>query len=419
MTLQPHSSRVKIQTSCSIDKDKYMMKAQAHMSKSSAISDVQALPQKEHYRQDCRTITKKYLTSGSSTTPSIMWCSWCGGPFNSGNCRHCTHREQMANLPHQEISIQDMEDLKQYYLDKMKSMINQIQIKDYRNEKIDIRYRRECEVMFDEFKESTFPLNETISQIPPSIAITPVLPTMKPEDSLIIRNEELSTILEKESNELIKSSVEDFVQILSESEDTFGSDSECDLPSCDDFFPINVLEGNSVTFYNPLFDSNDDFSSSDDESLSDEDVREDNVKIYSNPLFEFNDKYISSDVNPLCNEVLENIENNDSYDSNLDEPNLLVTPLSDANEDVCFDPGGDINEIDAFDIPSDFEDGYYDSEVDVLYPEEFLDCDPKSLKIPHGEIKVRIEAFSMLWGNRLLIPDGSLPLSRLLKNHRT
>ncbi|GJR56315.1 hypothetical protein Tco_1406836 [Tanacetum coccineum] len=36
----------RIKTSCSIDKDKYMMKAQARVSKSSAISDVQALPQK-------------------------------------------------------------------------------------------------------------------------------------------------------------------------------------------------------------------------------------------------------------------------------------------------------------------------------------------------------------------------------------
>nr|GEW76747.1 hypothetical protein [Tanacetum cinerariifolium] len=45
-----------------------------------------------------------------------------------------------------------MEDLKQQYLDEMKSMVNQIQIKDYHNEKIDIRYRRECEVMIDELK---------------------------------------------------------------------------------------------------------------------------------------------------------------------------------------------------------------------------------------------------------------------------
>nr|GEV72516.1 hypothetical protein [Tanacetum cinerariifolium] len=160
---------------------------------------------------------------------------------------------------------------------------------------------------------------------------------------LIMGNEELSTNPEKESDEFIKSSVEDLVPIPSESEDTSGSDSECILPSCDDFSPINVFEEKSMTFSNPLFDSNDDFTSSNDESLSDEDVPEDNVKIYSNPLFKFDDEYISSDVNPLFDEVLENIENKDSYDSNLDEPALLVKPLSEANEDECLDPGGDVD----------------------------------------------------------------------------
>nr|GFA49943.1 hypothetical protein [Tanacetum cinerariifolium] len=151
-----------------------------------------------------------------------------------------------------------------------------------------------------------------------------------------------------------------------------------------------------MTFSNPLFDSNDDFTSSDDESLSDKDVPEDKVKIYLNPLFEFDDEYVSSDVNPLFDEVLENIENMDSYDFNLDEPALLVTPLSDANEDECFDPGGDIDEIDAFldiDTSTDIKDYYHDSEGDILYlesllsndttpnlpPEEFLDRDPRSL----------------------------------------
>ncbi|GKA17349.1 hypothetical protein Tco_0697186 [Tanacetum coccineum] len=191
----------------------------------------------------------------------------------------------------------------------------------------------------------TIPLNEIVSQIPPSIAITTVLPTMEPEDSLIMGNEELSTILEKESDKVKKSSVEDLVPILSKSEDTSGSDSECDLPSCNDFSLINVSEEKSLTFSNPLFDSNDDFTSSDDESLSDEDVLEDNVKIYSNPLFKLDDEYISSDVNPLFDEVLEDIENKDPYNSDLDEPALLVTPLSDFNEDECFDPGGDVDEI--------------------------------------------------------------------------
>ncbi|GKD98446.1 hypothetical protein Tco_1382343, partial [Tanacetum coccineum] len=122
-------------------------------------------------------------------------------------------------------------------------------------------------------------------------------------------------------------------------------ESECDLPSCDDFSPIKVYEEKSVTFSNLLFDSDDDFTSSDEESLSDEDVLDENVKIYSNPLFEFDDEYISSSINPLFDEVLKNIESKASYDSNLDEPTLLVTPLSAFNEDECFDPGGDVNEI--------------------------------------------------------------------------
>ncbi|GJT16636.1 hypothetical protein Tco_0875342 [Tanacetum coccineum] len=194
---------------------------------------------------------------------------------------------------------------------------------------------------------------------------------MKPEDSLIMGDEDLSTILEKESDEFIKSSVENLVPILSESEDTSESDSVCDLPSYDDFSPINVYEEKSLTFSNPLFDSNGDFTFSDDESLSNEDVPEDNVKLYSNPLFKFNDEYISTA--------------------------LLVTPLSDVNEDECFDPGGDIDEIDAFldmDISTDIENGYHDSKGDIIYleslliddaipnlpPEVFLDHDPRSLK---------------------------------------
>ncbi|GKG11956.1 hypothetical protein Tco_0346193, partial [Tanacetum coccineum] len=120
--------------------------------------------------------------------------------------------------------------------------------------------------------------------------------------------------------------------------------------------------------------------------------RKKNFKIYSNLLFEFDEEYISSDINPLYNEVLEDIETKDSYVSNLDDQALLVTDLSDANEDECFDPGGDIDEIDT-DVSTDIEDGYYNSEGDVIYLEcllfndnipnlplkVFLDHDPKSL----------------------------------------
>ncbi|GJY47976.1 hypothetical protein Tco_0437932 [Tanacetum coccineum] len=199
-----------------------------------------------------------------------------------------------------------------------------------------------------------------------------------------------------------------------ESEVTSGSDSDCDLHSCNDFSPINIPDGKSVTFSNPLFDSNDDFTSSDDESLSDEDVTEDNVKIYLNLLFEFDDEYISSDVNHLFDEVLENIENKESYASNFGEPTLLVTPLFDANEDACFNPGGEIDKIDAFlgmDISTDIEDGYHDSEGDMiclksllikdtipnLPPKAFLDHDPRSLmdEPDNDELKSMVKVFDL------------------------
>nr|GEW18035.1 hypothetical protein [Tanacetum cinerariifolium] len=190
-------------------------------------------------------------------------------------------------------------------------------------------------------KECIISMNTDIFETSPSIVITTSPPVLQIEDlevSLIMGNEELNTIPKKKSDVFIKSSVEDLVPILSESKDTCGSDSECILPSFDYFFPIDVPEEKAVTFSNPLFNSNDDFTSSDDESLSNKDVPEDNVKIYSNLLFEIDDEYISSDINPLFDKVLEDIECKDSYDPNLDESTFLVTPLSYSNEDEYFTP---------------------------------------------------------------------------------
>ncbi|GKC96536.1 hypothetical protein Tco_1161978 [Tanacetum coccineum] len=171
--------------------------------------------------------------------------------------------------------------------------------------------------------------------------------------------------------------------------------SECDVLVCDDSSPIDVSEDNPVTCSNPLFDYNEDFTSSDDESLSEEDVLKETFKIYSNPLFEFDDDFTSSDVNPLFNEVLEDVESEDSFDSKLAEPTLLISPLSNANKDECFDPGGD--EIDAFldlDISTEIENNFHNSKGDIIFLEKllikntfpnlpsevFFDHDPRSLK---------------------------------------
>nr|GFB15897.1 hypothetical protein [Tanacetum cinerariifolium] len=209
-------------------------------------------------------------------------CKWCENGLSKGFCFFCASRDENSSIdapnPNSfdnppDFSYQPQYETYTYYC----------------NEKIDIRYRRECESMIDELKgkfngmsieinkkkelqqlkqESVIPLNEIVSQIPSSIEIIPVLPTFEePEDSLIMGDEDLNAIPKKETDEVIKYSVEDLVLILSESKDTSGSDSEYDLSSCDDFSPIDVPKEKSMT--------------------------------YSNPLFEFDDEYIFTDVNPF------------------------------------------------------------------------------------------------------------------------
>ncbi|GJW78571.1 reverse transcriptase domain-containing protein [Tanacetum coccineum] len=103
-------------------------------------------------------------------------------------------------------------------------------------------------------------------------------------------------------------------------------------------------------------------------------IHEENFQVYSNPLFEFDDNFTSSNVNPLFNEMDEDVINKNSNIS--DEPVLLNTPLSDKVE--CPNPEDDIDEIDAFlamEVSSNFEEGYFDSEGDVIFLENLLSDD--------------------------------------------
>nr|GFA68480.1 hypothetical protein [Tanacetum cinerariifolium] len=161
----------------------------------------------------------------------------------------------------------------------------------------------------DDDEESSTPLRDIIiSELPLCISITPVLST---KDSLIMRDEHLDTIPEKESDEFIKSSVKNLVLNPSESED----EREYDVPACDNF----------TTFSNLLFDANDDFSSSDNESFFDEDILK---EIYSNPLFDEKIISIKIDLHYLNAEsdLIKSLLNQDSsiissskIDSILDE----------------------------------------------------------------------------------------------------
>ncbi|GKA36316.1 hypothetical protein Tco_0722807 [Tanacetum coccineum] len=99
-----------------------------------------------------------------------------------------------------------------------------------------------------------------------TIAITPDLPIKEPDNSLSMGDEHLDTIPAMESEEVIKSSVEDLVPIQSESEDI--PDKMCDVPLCENTTPLNALNEH----YEIVVNSNDDNSSSDDDSPYGEDI---------------------------------------------------------------------------------------------------------------------------------------------------
>ncbi|GJU28549.1 hypothetical protein Tco_1167170 [Tanacetum coccineum] len=130
-------------------------------------------------------------------------------------------------------------------------------------------------------------------------------------------DEHLDTISATESDEVIKSSVENLVSIPSESKDFSDIKSECDVPDCDDSQTTNFS-----TFSNPLFD---DSTSSDDESSHEEVIHEISFKTYSNPLFDLDEEIISSEFNPIHNEDLDSTLKNDRFDT---ESYLLDTLMA-------------------------------------------------------------------------------------------
>nr|GEZ10272.1 hypothetical protein [Tanacetum cinerariifolium] len=159
-----------------------------------------------------------------------------------------------------------------------------------------------------------------------AIAITPDFLTT---DSLIIGDEHLDTIPEKESDEFIKSSVEKFVSNPSELED----ECECDMPDCDDSQTTNFS-----TFSKPLFD---DSTSSDDESSHEEVIHEMSFKTYSNPLFDLDEEIISSEFNLIHNKDLDSTPKNDCFDTK----SYLLESLF--NRDESIPPGIDSDDSDS------------------------------------------------------------------------
>nr|GFC05425.1 hypothetical protein [Tanacetum cinerariifolium] len=164
-----------------------------------------------------------------------------------------------------------------------------------------------------------------ISELPPYSAVTP----SEPVDSLSMGDEHLNTISATESDEFIKSCVENLVPNPSESE----GENECDVSA------------GFTTFSNVLFDADYDFDSGDDQSTHDEDFLK---KIYSNPLFDEEIIPIKIDQHPFNadSSLIESMPNHDSsitisskidslFDEFAGELTLLKSIPTGIDETVC------------------------------------------------------------------------------------
>ncbi|GJV70458.1 hypothetical protein Tco_1490453 [Tanacetum coccineum] len=212
------------------------------------------------------------------------------------------------------MSIEEIMSEKRLIDDEIKDITNDLSYKRFRGEKIDDEYERDCEIK--------------IKQL------------LQDYNGLDIEMRKKERVLMEEKY-LAASQLSPRI--------FFDNESECDVPECDETSP------NFTTFSNPLFDSNDDLISSDDESLSDEDVSMENFKIYSNPLFD-DEEIISPKIDPdyfnAESNLIESLLNRDIMIDSLPKFDYLLEEFS-----------GELAHIDP--IPPGIEKADFDLEEEI------------------------------------------------------
>nr|GFA44415.1 hypothetical protein [Tanacetum cinerariifolium] len=195
-----------------------------------------------------------YPYDSSSLPQQYPCCTRCGGPHMNFQCQPMNQdsyslgfdqpqppQSSVIHQPPQELSIQEMDDLKSSGLILALILVRASPVLS----------KRLTSFCYDDDDDDDY-----------NSAITPVLSTKEPIDSLSMGDEYLDTIPATESDEVIKSSVEDLVPIPSESEGI--PEHMCDVPFHDNSPPLDVsndqIEDSS--------ESNNEVSSIDDNSFS-------------------------------------------------------------------------------------------------------------------------------------------------------
>nr|GFB40091.1 hypothetical protein [Tanacetum cinerariifolium] len=242
--------------------------------------------------------------------------------------------------------------------------------------------------------------DKIISELPPRSAITP----NEPVDSLSMGDKHLDTISEMESDEFIKSCVENLVPNPSESEGKNG----CDVPACFTTFS-NILfeadyESDSKSMLNHV--SSIIPSSSKIDSLHDEFAGEltllksipsriNETDCYPEDEIRFIERLLYDNSSPRP--VEEFVSENSDADIKSFSPSLISNEDSDSfmeEIDLSFNPNDP--------MPPSIEDEDYDSERDVLILEELLDT--YSLSFPVIEsYRFDIPSFFVLLQNHQMV----------------
>nr|GEW67087.1 pre-mRNA splicing Prp18-interacting factor [Tanacetum cinerariifolium] len=229
-------------------------------------------------------------------------------------------------------------------------------------------------VCYDDEERSNSLEENIISGLPPCSAITsnePVLSIEVPDNSLSMGDEHLDTISATKSDEVIKSSVENLIPIPSESVGI--PEYKCDVPFHDNSPPLDV----SKDQFEDLSDSNDEFSSTDDDSFSIDKI--DYVEA-SPPAFELVSSEVMEIVIPEVAGIDDNIRltiNDDILRENLLNVNHLFSKIEALNDypTPFYDPivSGTPPTLTPF-VESDF----FLGEGDILLLEAFLNDDHSS-----------------------------------------
>nr|GEX72658.1 hypothetical protein [Tanacetum cinerariifolium] len=194
--------------------------------------------------------------------------------------------------------------------------------------------------------------NDDDDDVDYTIAITPVLSTEKPDNSLSMRDEYLDTIPATESDEVMKSSVKDLVPIPSEFEGI--PDTRCDVHLVNNPTPLEAKDHFEI-----VINSNDDISSSDDDSLYNENIKYVEASLHDSEV-------VSLEVAEIVIPEDKEIED-DNLREKLLNVNILIAKIEALPEfeNFCFDleeisSGGTTNHSD-ISLP-DYESFYFDDD---------------------------------------------------------